>query len=48
MSWRKMFLGSYLNEIATDKTDDFSERMMAPWESMEPDPEAWCLLKEIR
>ena len=35
-----MFLGSYLNEIATDKTDDFSERMMAPWESMEPDPEA--------
>ena len=34
-----MFLSSYLNEIATGKTDDFSERTMAPWESMEPEPE---------
>ena len=35
-----MFLGSYLNELATEKTDDFSERMMALWESMEPEPAA--------
>lgn len=50
-SWdeaKKRFLSSYLNEIATKITDDPSERTMPPRESMEPEAEAWCLLKEIR